>query len=48
MTGPTAALQLRRGDRPDRRPMAATLDGEPVAFWQAHAVKAGAVLKIGA
>jgi urea carboxylase len=45
---PDAALQLRRGDGPDRRAHAATLDGEPLPLWQAHAVKAGSVLKLGA
>lgn len=29
-------------------PMPATLDGEPLAFWRSHAVKAGSVLKLGA
>jgi urea carboxylase len=28
-------------------PMDATLDGKPLPFWKAHAVKAGAVLKLG-
>ena len=28
-------------------PMEATLDGKPVALWKSHAVKAGAVLKLG-
>jgi urea carboxylase len=27
--------------------MQATIDGKPVAFWRAHAVKAGSVLKLG-
>jgi len=28
-------------------PMEATLDGKPIALWKSHAVKAGAVLKLG-
>src|SRR5208337_1512487 len=27
--------------------MPAALDGEPLAFWKSHAVKAGSVLKLG-
>ncbi|WP_296403619.1 5-oxoprolinase/urea amidolyase family protein [Zoogloea sp.] len=48
MTGPTLRFNCDAVIALTGAPTAATLDGEPLAFWQAHAVKAGAVLKIGA
>jgi urea carboxylase len=48
MTGPTLRFNCDAVIALTGAPTTATLDGEPLAFWQAHAVKAGAVLKIGA
>ncbi|MBS1129389.1 MAG: Allophanate hydrolase subunit 2 [Proteobacteria bacterium] len=48
MTGPTLKFNCPAVIALSGAETAATLDGEPLAFWQAHAVKAGSILKIGA
>uniref|UniRef100_Q47JZ8 Allophanate hydrolase subunit 2 n=1 Tax=Dechloromonas aromatica (strain RCB) TaxID=159087 RepID=Q47JZ8_DECAR len=48
MTGPTLKFNCPVVIALSGAETAATLDGEPLAFWQAHAVKAGSILKVGA
>ncbi|HQA10691.1 5-oxoprolinase/urea amidolyase family protein, partial [Zoogloea sp.] len=48
MSGPTLRFNCDTVIALTGAPTAASLDGQPVGFWQAHAVKAGATLKIGA
>ncbi|MBS1141741.1 MAG: Allophanate hydrolase subunit 2 [Proteobacteria bacterium] len=48
MTGPTLKVNCPAVIALTGAETAATLDGEPVSFWQAIAVKAGSILKIGA
>lgn len=48
MTGPTLKFNCPAVIALTGAETAATLDGEPVSFWQAIAVKAGSILKIGA
>jgi urea carboxylase len=48
MTGPTLRFNCDAVIALTGALSAATLDDAPLAFWQAHAVKAGSVLKIGA
>jgi len=48
MTGPTLRFNCDAVIALTGAQTAATLDDAPLAFWQAHAVKAGSVLRIGA
>jgi urea carboxylase len=48
MTGPTLRFNCDAVIALTGALSAATLDDAPLAFWQAHAIKAGSVLKIGA
>jgi urea carboxylase len=48
MTGPTLKFNCPAVIALTGAETAATLDGEPVSFWQAIAVNAGSILKIGA
>jgi urea carboxylase len=48
MTGPTLKFNCPVVIALTGAETAATLDGEPLAFWRSHTVEAGSVLKIGA